>query len=159
MSTHIRDPCPALGGLYWHVPRYVCFHSGPAIEEHDNAHHRRRDQKLSIDTKPGKVETYLLAKVLPKGYTQNIGSVRCLRQSIKYWSTSEVPKLFNYKVPCANSQFSIIYNYELEMKICIKKLMFFPILSWHVRPNLCHRPWFGHLWSKAMCQSDLRVTW
>lgn len=73
VPTHNRDPCPALGGLYWHIPRYVCFHSGPAIEEHNDAHHGCRHQKLSIDTKPGKVETYLLPKVLPKGYTENIG--------------------------------------------------------------------------------------
>lgn len=81
MSTHNRDPCPALDGLYWHIPRYVSFHSGPAVEEHDDAHHRCRDQKLSIDTKPGKVETYLLPEVLPKGYTENMGE--CIA-SMKY---------------------------------------------------------------------------
>lgn len=58
-------PSQTLGGHYWHVPGYVCFHSGPAVKEHDDAHHRCRDQQLSIETKPGKVETYLLPKVLP----------------------------------------------------------------------------------------------
>lgn len=46
-------------------PRHVSIHGEYAVQEDDDAKYRRRDEELSVDTQPGKIQPNLLSKVLP----------------------------------------------------------------------------------------------
>lgn len=47
------------------LPRYVGIHSENAIEEDNEAQYRGRDEELSVNTEPGKIQPDLLSKVFP----------------------------------------------------------------------------------------------
>lgn len=53
------------GRIHVRPPRHVRVHSEYAVQEDDDAEHRRRDEELSVDTQPGKIQPNLLPKVLP----------------------------------------------------------------------------------------------
>lgn len=46
-------------------PWHVSVHGEYAVQEDDDAQYRRRDEELSVDTQPGKIQPDLLSKVLP----------------------------------------------------------------------------------------------
>lgn len=45
-------------------PWHVSIHSEYAVQEDNDAKYRRRDEELSVDTQPGKIQPNLLSKVL-----------------------------------------------------------------------------------------------
>lgn len=47
------------------LPWHIVIYSKYAVKEDNNAQHRRRDEELSINTQPGKIQSNLFSKILP----------------------------------------------------------------------------------------------
>ena len=54
----------------WNIPGDVSPHDGQAVDEDNQTHDGSRNQHGGVESQPGKIQAYLLSKVMPVTVSQ-----------------------------------------------------------------------------------------